>query len=120
MTDPAAARPDDTDAFVEIVTRAPQMLALFRMVASVSTSGQPVLITGETGVGKELFARAIHRSSGLKGHFVAVNVAGLDDNVFSDTLFGHVRGAFTGAERNRPGMIERAAGGTLFLMKSAT
>jgi DNA-binding NtrC family response regulator len=74
-----------------------------------------VLIRGETGVGKELIARTLHSLSGLKGRFVTVNVAGLDDNVFSDTLFGHVRGAFTGADNERPGLIEQAAGGTLFL-----
>jgi DNA-binding NtrC family response regulator len=60
-------------------------------------------------------ARAIHELSGRKGGFVAVNVAGLDDNVFSDTLFGHVRGAFTGADKSRGGLIEQAFDGTLFL-----
>jgi DNA-binding NtrC family response regulator len=66
-------------------------------------------------VGKELIARAIHKLSGLKGDFIAVNVSGLDDNVFSDTLFGHVKGAFTGAEGVRRGLIEKASGGTLLL-----
>jgi transcriptional regulator with PAS, ATPase and Fis domain len=74
-----------------------------------------VLITGETGVGKELVARAIHRLSNRKGDFVPVNVAGLDDNIFADTLFGHKKGAFTGADQPRSGMIEQASGGTLFL-----
>jgi DNA-binding NtrC family response regulator len=73
------------------------------------------LITGETGVGKELVARAVHRLSGRDGDFVAVNVAGLDDLMFSDTLFGHKRGAFTGAEQTRQGMVARASSGTLFL-----
>ncbi len=73
------------------------------------------IITGETGVGKELFAQAIHDLSGRKGPFVPVNVGGIDENAFSDTLFGHVKGAFTGADSPRPGLIERAAGGTLFL-----
>src|SRR6185369_4972827 len=64
---------------------------------------------------KELIARAAHRLSGCRGKLVTVNVAGLDDTVFADTLFGHVRGAFTGAEQVRRGMVEEAADGTLFL-----
>jgi DNA-binding NtrC family response regulator len=78
-------------------------------------SPQPVLITGETGVGKELVAKAIHQLSQRNGAFVPVNVAGLDDNVFADTLFGHRKGAFTGAEQPRSGLVEEASGGTLFL-----
>lgn len=78
-------------------------------------SRQPVLITGETGTGKELFARAVHNASSVKGLLVTLNVAGLDDSMFSDTLFGHIRGAFTGADRPRAGMIEKASGGTIFL-----
>ena len=74
-----------------------------------------MLIRGETGTGKELVARAIHAASGRPGEFVAVNVAGLDDAMFSDTLFGHEAGAFTGAAKARPGMVNRAATGTLFL-----
>lgn len=102
-------------AFEAIVTHSPKMLSLFAYIESIAATAQPVLIRGETGVGKELFARAIHHLSGRSGAFVAINVAGLDDNVFSDTLFGHVKGAFTGADSNRSGLIERAAGGTLFL-----
>jgi DNA-binding NtrC family response regulator len=103
------------EAFAAIVTEDPKMLSVFRYVESVAATSQPVLIRGETGVGKELVARAVHAISGRRGGFVAVNVAGLDDSVFSDTLFGHGRGAFTGADRQRPGLIEKAAGGTLFL-----
>ncbi len=103
------------EAFAEIVTASPKMTALFRYIESIAPSPQPVLIRGETGVGKELVARAIHRLCGRTGPFVAVNVAGLDDNVFSDTLFGHVKGAFTGADSARPGLVEKAADGTLFL-----
>ncbi|MCG8683718.1 MAG: sigma 54-interacting transcriptional regulator, partial [Desulfobacterales bacterium] len=76
---------------------------------------KPVLVFGETGVGKELIGQCIHTLSGREGKLVKVNVAGLDDNVFSDTLFGHVPGAFTGADKARPGLIEQAAGGTLML-----
>jgi DNA-binding NtrC family response regulator len=103
------------EAFESIVTHSPRMISLFHYMESIAPTDQPVLIRGETGVGKELAARAIHRLSGRKGRFVPVNVAGLDDNVFSDTLFGHVKGAFTGADTPRKGLIEQAAGGTLFL-----
>ena len=65
--------------------------------------------------GKELFAKAAHKLSGRAGQFVPVNIAGLEDSIFSDTLFGHARGAFTGAEKAREGQIERASTGTLFL-----
>ncbi len=103
------------EAFIQIITNSPKMLMIFNYAASIAVTSQPVLIRGETGTGKELIARAIHNLSGLPGEFVAINVAGLDDNVFSDTLFGHVKGAFTGAESDRSGLIERAAEGTLFL-----
>ena len=102
-------------AFAEMVTQHPTMQALFRYVEAIARSPQPVLITGETGTGKELMARAVHRLAAPRGDFVAVNVAGLDDQVFSDTLFGHMRGAFTGADRPRDGLITRAEDGTLFL-----
>ncbi len=103
------------EAFEEIVTNNKKMMVIFQYIESIAKTSQPVLIRGETGVGKELIANTLHTLSGLKGNFVAVNVAGLDDNVFSDTLFGHVKGAFTGANRVRSGLIEQAAGGTLFL-----
>ncbi len=101
--------------FSGILTEDPVMLSIFRYVEAIGPSPQPVLITGETGTGKELVARAVHGASGRTGEFVAVNVAGLEDPVFSDTLFGHRKGAFTGAERARSGLLARAAGGTLFL-----
>ncbi|QLA18977.1 sigma-54-dependent transcriptional regulator [Desulfolutivibrio sulfoxidireducens] len=103
------------DAFDEIVTRSPRMCAIFRYCEAVAKSRKPILITGETGTGKELIARAIHHLSNRKGNFVAVNIAAFDDAMFADTLFGHVRGAFTGADAARPGLVEKAAGGTLFL-----
>ena len=103
------------EAFGEIVTNNQKMLLIFQYIESISQTSQPVLIRGETGVGKELIARTLHSLSGLPGNFVAVNAAGLDDNVFSDTLFGHVKGAYTGANRSRDGLIEQASGGTLFL-----
>jgi DNA-binding NtrC family response regulator len=91
------------------------MLAVFKYVESVADSAAPVLITGETGTGKELIARAVHASTRASGELVAVNVAGLDDHIFSDTLFGHVKGAFTGADEIRLGLVEQASGGTLIL-----
>lgn len=103
------------EAFAELVTSNRAMHSLFQYVEAIAETRQPVLITGETGVGKELVARAIHRLSRLSGEFVPVNIAGLDDNVFSDTLFGHLKGAFTGASEPRKGLIEKASGGTLFL-----
>jgi DNA-binding NtrC family response regulator len=103
------------EAFRGIVTASPLLRGIFRYVAAIAPTAQPVLITGETGTGKELLARAVHRASGRTGGFVAVNIAGLDDQLFSDTLFGHRRGAFTGADAVRKGLIESAAGGTLFL-----
>ncbi len=106
---------EQPEAFADIVTRNKKMLAIFQYIESIAQTSQPVLIRGETGVGKELIARVLHKLSGLKGSFVAVNVAGLDDSVFSDTLFGHAKGAFTGAELERHGLIEKASGGTLFL-----
>jgi DNA-binding NtrC family response regulator len=103
------------EVFAAIVTRDRSMLAIFSYVEAVGVSPQPLLIEGESGVGKELFARAAHALGGRQGPLVAVNVAGLDDGVFADTLFGHARGAFTGADQPRRGMVEEAAGGTLFL-----
>jgi len=103
------------EAFSAIVTRDPAMHAIFKYAEAVAPTSLPKLITGETGVGKELVARAIHQLSGRQGEFVAVNVAGVDDNLFSDTLFGHMKGAFTGADAERKGLIVKSARGTLFL-----
>jgi transcriptional regulator with PAS, ATPase and Fis domain len=88
---------------------------VFHYVESISTSMQPILITGESGTGKELIAKACHEASRRRGPLVTVNVAGLDDNTFLDTLFGHQQGAFPGAVKERKGLIEQAANGTLFL-----
>jgi DNA-binding NtrC family response regulator len=102
-------------AFEGIVTRSPGMLSIFQYIESIATSGMPTLILGETGSGKELIAKAIHDISGLLGNYVAVDVSGLDDTLFSDTLFGHAKGAYTGADGVRSGLIEKAADGTIFL-----
>ena len=107
--------PKRPELFAGIITGDRQMLKIFNYIEMIGPSSQPVLISGETGVGKELAARAVHGTSNRKGAFVAVNVAGLDDEVFSDTLFGHTKGAFTGATSSRAGQIKKAAAGTLFL-----
>ncbi len=103
------------EAFREFDTSAPAMLRVFKYIEAIARSEACVLVIGETGVGKELLARAIHRVSGREGEFVAVNVSGLDDTVFADTLFGHRKGGFTGAIETREGLIRRAMGGTLLL-----
>lgn len=109
---PELAHPE---AFSEIITDNSAMKSIFRYIEAISTSPHPVLVTGETGTGKELIAKAIHALRNPDGEFVAVNVAGLDDNIFTDSLFGHKKGAFTGADQARAGLIEKASGGTLFL-----
>ena len=103
------------EAFASIKTKSMKMLSIFLYIESTAKSAQPIFITGESGVGKELVARVSHKMSGCTGEMVCVNVAGLDDNMFADTLFGHVKGAYTGADSARSGMIEEAAHGTLFL-----
>lgn len=106
---------ENPDAFADIVTRNEKMISLFRYLEAIAPSPMPILITGESGVGKELFARAAHAATNSAGPFVAVNVAGLDDVLFTDTLFGHKPGAFTGASSAREGLVRAAEGGTLFL-----
>lgn len=106
---------ENPDAFQSMITRHPKMRAMFRYMEAIAPSPKPVLITGETGVGKELAAKALHDLSGRPGPFLAANVAGLDDSVFSDTLFGHVKGAFTGADRPRQGLLAHIGEGTLLL-----
>jgi DNA-binding NtrC family response regulator len=101
--------------FSSIITKSRKMRAIFQYIEVIAKTQQPVLISGETGVGKELIARSLHSLSGRTGSFIAVNVAGLDDTMFSDTLFGHKKGAYTGAEEERYGMVASASGGTLFL-----
>jgi DNA-binding NtrC family response regulator len=105
----------NASAFGGIVTQSRKMMAAFQYVEVVAPSRHPVLVTGETGTGKELVGRAIHALSGCRGELVSVNVAGLDDAMFSDALFGHRKGAYTGADLVREGLIARAAAGTLFL-----
>jgi len=110
-----SGRLERPEAFSGILSISRKMFGIFHYLEAIARSSQPILITGETGAGKELIARAVHAISASRGAFVAVNVAGLDDTMFSDTLFGHTKGAFTGAEQARDGLIAQASGGTLFL-----
>jgi len=103
------------DAFSPIITNSSKMKSIFRYAEAIAKTKNPVCISGETGVGKELLAKAIYILSGLKGRFVPVNIAGLDDTMFSDTLFGHKKGAFSGAEQEREGLIAQASAGVLLL-----
>ncbi|HEV7631819.1 MAG TPA: sigma-54 dependent transcriptional regulator [Steroidobacteraceae bacterium] len=93
----------------------PRSQALLERIEQVARSEAPVLITGETGTGKELVARHVHRESGRKGEFVAVNCGALSPSLAEAELFGHQAGAFTGATETRAGWFEVANGGTLFL-----
>lgn len=108
-------RLDHPDVFEDIVSCSRKMRSVFQYLEVIAKSPQPVLITGESGTGKELVARAIHRLSGCRGELVSVNLAGLDDTMFSDTLFGHKKGAFTGADQIREGLIVKASKGVILL-----
>jgi DNA-binding NtrC family response regulator len=99
-----------------LVGRTPAMLEVYKMIARVSDSPASVLITGESGTGKELVARAIHvHSERHLAPFVAVNCGALTETLLESELFGHVRGSFTGAVANKPGIFEQAQAGTVFL-----
>ena len=99
-----------------VVAASPAIQAVLKRAARFATSSAPVLVLGESGTGKEIVARALHESSPRSGKpFVAVNVAALPAELLESELFGHVRGAFTGAASAKEGLFEAAAGGTLFL-----
>ncbi|MBN1417789.1 MAG: sigma-54-dependent Fis family transcriptional regulator [Planctomycetes bacterium] len=100
--------------FHGILSRSPRMKEVFRIIEAVAPSRIPVLVTGESGAGKELVARAIHALSG-RGPFLSINCAAVPEGLQEAELFGHVRGAFTGADVDRAGLVELADGGTLLL-----
>ncbi len=91
------------------------MVAVRRLIAKAAPSPATILLTGESGTGKEVAARSIHSLSGREGPFVAVNIGALPETLLESELFGHEKGAFTGADARRPGLFEAAQGGTLFL-----
>jgi DNA-binding NtrC family response regulator len=102
--------------FHNLVSKSPRMRKVFDLIEQVGPIGSTVLLHGETGTGKELVAQAIHTVSGRRrGPWIAVNCAALHDSLLESELFGHERGAFTGADRQRKGRFELADGGTLFL-----
>jgi DNA-binding NtrC family response regulator len=106
---------DISSDFSGIITQCENMKDIFRNIALIAPSSKPVLIMGETGVGKELIAKAIHELSHKRGKYITVNIGGTDDGFFSDTLFGHKKWGFTDAKEAREGLVEAAANGTLFL-----
>jgi two-component system NtrC family response regulator len=108
-----SARPD---VFENMIGASPEMQSVFNMIRKVAPTSAPVLILGESGTGKEMVAQALHRrSSRSSGPFVAINCNTIPENLLESELFGHEKGAFTGADAQRKGHIESAAGGTLFL-----
>jgi len=105
-----------SEAIEGIIGDSPAMREIFTLITRVARRDVPVCILGESGTGKELAARAVHRHSPRRGKtFTAVNCAALPENLIESELFGHIRGAFTGADRDRAGLIETIDGGTLFL-----
>jgi DNA-binding NtrC family response regulator len=114
------AAPDEIEApsslhFGLLVGESPPMQVLYQAIGRIAPTDCPVLISGATGTGKELVARAIHLASGRKGEFVAVNSGSLARDLAASELFGHQKGSFTGAIREHAGLFQRAHGGTLFL-----
>jgi two-component system NtrC family response regulator len=105
-----------SEVFEDMLGTSPQMQAVFGLIRKVAATNAPVLLLGESGTGKEMAAAAIHRRSTRKdGPFVAINCNAIPENLLESELFGHEKGAFTGAHIQRKGLLETASGGTLFL-----
>src|SRR5262245_44145707 len=105
-----------TEMGERLIGASPAMRALMEEVSCAARSDAKVLTTGESGVGKEITARLIHQQGTRRnGPFVAINCAGVPESLLESELFGHARGSFTGAYRDRPGMLETAHGGSVFL-----
>ncbi len=100
----------------QMVAKSPAMLKIFQLIPRIANSTSSILITGESGTGKELIARAVHNLGPRKNRpFVVVNCGGIPENLLESELFGHVKGAFTGAVRDKQGLFSMAHGGTIFL-----
>lgn len=111
-----AAAPAKLETPRSLIGRSPKIVDVYKTLARATLSASTVLISGESGTGKELVARAIHSNSDRKAKkFVAVNCGALTETLLESELFGHVRGAFTGAQTDKKGLFEEASGGTLFL-----
>lgn len=111
-----ATAPPPLGTSTEIIGRSKPMQRLYATLGAISRTDAAVLLTGETGTGKGLFARAIHANSARRsGPFVDVNCAALPENLLESELFGYRKGAFTGADKDKPGLFEAASGGTIFL-----
>jgi transcriptional regulator with PAS, ATPase and Fis domain len=100
---------------LDVVAEDASTRAVFTVVGKIARTSLTLLVLGESGTGKEVVAQEVHRLSGRTGLFVPLNVATLSSTLVESELFGHARGAFTGADRDRPGVIESSSGGTLFL-----
>ena len=106
----------EASRFQGLIGRSPKMLDMFSTVRRVAPHYRSLLITGQTGTGKDLVARAVHQlSPASSGNFVVVNCSAVVETLFESELFGHVKGSFTGADRDKVGLVEHASGGTLFL-----
>ncbi len=101
--------------FSNILGKSPKMQEIFSIIQRIAKAGSTVLISGESGTGKELIARAIHYNSGRRGKFVSINCGALPETLLESELFGHERGAFTGAIREKKGLFTEADRGTIFL-----
>ena len=110
-----AARAESGNALGGIITGAPEMLKVTRTIERVAPADVSVMLLGASGTGKELLARGLHEASGRKGAFVAINCAAIPETLLESELFGHKRGAFTGAYEDHIGLFQRADGGTVFL-----
>jgi serine/threonine-protein kinase PknK len=113
--DEALTREQLEHPFPGMVGDSPALLRALLVLDRVVETDLPVLLTGASGTGKEVAARALHAGSRRRGEFVAVNTAAISEGLLASELFGHKKGAFTGADRDRPGLLRQAAGGTLFL-----
>ncbi len=113
--DPGSPPRPRTPAFRPILGESPALCRVLAQAARVAATPLPVLILGESGTGKELLARAVHDASGRSGAFVPIDISSMNENLVESELFGHVRGAYSGADRERQGAIRHADGGTLFI-----